>query len=86
MSKPVQRYVATYRKGREMAEMTLEAKSDRGAARIAASFQYRDIGYYTPFLKLENILRFNPASGAFEGQRNLETLVERIPGKRRIAA
>lgn len=83
MGKPTHRYTCLFSKGREMASMKIEARSDRGAARIAAGYQYRDVGYLTPRLKLENILRFNPATGAFEGRRDLEALVARV--KRRAA-
>lgn len=75
MRKPVQRYTCLFRKGREYASMKIEAKSDRAALRIAEGYQYKSIGYLLPELKLEQILRFDPAHGAFVGQRSLETLM-----------
>lgn len=85
MKKPLQRYVAVFSKGREMAEMKIEAKSDRGAVRIAARYRFRDVGYLRPDLRLESVLRFNPASGAWEGLRALEVEVAKINRHRRAA-
>ena len=82
MKKPIQRYACMFRKGREFASMDIDARSDRGAVRIARSYQYRDVGYLTPELHLEQVLRFNPATGAFEGQRGLEVLLAQRIGKR----
>jgi len=82
MRRPAQRYMAIFSKGREMAQMSFEARSDRGAARIAASFRYRDVGYLRPELDLESLLRFDAKQNAWLGFRHLDHLVNDL---RRVA-
>lgn len=84
MKPPIQRYMAIFAKGREMAQVSIEARSDRAAARIAASMRYRDVGFLTPVLKLDSLLRY--VHGAWHGERGLDELVEREIRRERRAA
>lgn len=83
MKPPIHRYMAIFAKGREMAQMSIEARSDRAAARIAGKMRYRDVGYLTPVVRIESLLRY--VQGAWHGERGLDELIERENQRRRAA-
>lgn len=83
MKPPIRRYMAIFAKGREMAQVSIEARSDRAAARIASRMRFRDVGYLTPVVRLESLLRYQ--HGAWHGERGLNALVERENLRRRAA-